>query len=195
MMKITTILKLGILGSLGALMACAKPAPSLVTENSVNLSRYVGTWYEQARLPNRFQKECVADTVAEYALNAQGQLHVVNQCQLMDGSTIVANGVGRVNRSVEPQDTANLQECVLLQPGLVFCRWFGGIIGLCVSRVTTTIRWWVHPIESICGYCLEQNRPIPVWWRPYCSLPRRKILILMPLFVNELNREASVMRA
>lgn len=109
MMKITTILKLGILGSLGALMACAKPAPSLVTENSVNLSRYVGTWYEQARLPNRFQKECVADTVAEYALNAQGQLHVVNQCQLMDGSTIIANGVGRVNRSVEPQDTAKLQ--------------------------------------------------------------------------------------
>ena len=109
MMKIATILKLGLLGGLSALMACAKPATPLITENSVNLSRYVGTWYEQARLPNRFQKDCVADTKAEYTLDEKGQLQVVNQCQLMDGSTIVANGVGRLNTSIQPQDSAKLQ--------------------------------------------------------------------------------------
>jgi len=43
--------------------ACAqKPATPLATVSQVDLDRYLGTWYEIAMLPNRFQARCVGDT-------------------------------------------------------------------------------------------------------------------------------------
>lgn len=36
--------------------------------SSLDLSRYTGKWYEIARLPNKFQKDCAADVIATYAL-------------------------------------------------------------------------------------------------------------------------------
>ena len=37
----------------------------------VDLSRYAGKWFEIARFPHRFQKDCVGST-AEYRLRADG---------------------------------------------------------------------------------------------------------------------------
>ena len=54
--------------TLAALTALAAPAP-LPTVPSVDLARYAGAWYEIALLPNRFQKQCVADTQARYQLD------------------------------------------------------------------------------------------------------------------------------
>ena len=50
----------------------------LPTVNVVDLNRYQGTWYEIARLPNRFEKdlECVTAT---YTLNTDGTIKVLNQ--------------------------------------------------------------------------------------------------------------------
>ena len=36
-----------------------------------DLTRYAGAWYEIALLPNRFQKQCVADTQARYRLDGE----------------------------------------------------------------------------------------------------------------------------
>ena len=46
----------------------------------VDLRRYAGIWHEQARLPNRFQKACAGPVTAEYTLQPDGTVQVVNRC-------------------------------------------------------------------------------------------------------------------
>ena len=62
---------------------------------SVDLERYVGTWYEQAHLPLFFQRNCVANTTAQYALREDGRIDVVNQCDDADGRRIEATAIAR----------------------------------------------------------------------------------------------------
>jgi apolipoprotein D and lipocalin family protein len=61
----------------------AEPVP-LPTVPQVDLARYAGAWYEIALLPNRFQKQCVADTQARYRLDGD-RVEVVNRCRKADG--------------------------------------------------------------------------------------------------------------
>ena len=44
-----------------AVAAVAADHPPLPTVASVDLSRYLGRWYEIALLPNRFERQCVAE--------------------------------------------------------------------------------------------------------------------------------------
>ena len=53
------------------------PPPRVV--DRVDLNRYTGTWYEIARYPNRFQKNC-AGTTATYTLRPDGKIEVINRC-------------------------------------------------------------------------------------------------------------------
>ncbi len=46
----------------------------------LDLARYSGRWYEIARFPVPFQNRCTA-TTAEYALQDDGRLSVVNSCR------------------------------------------------------------------------------------------------------------------
>ena len=62
---------------------------------TVDLTRYAGTWYEIARLPNRFQEKCAGEVVASYALRPDGRITVTNRCRTTDGETTVATGVAR----------------------------------------------------------------------------------------------------
>jgi apolipoprotein D and lipocalin family protein len=62
----------------------------------VDLQRYAGLWHEQARLPNRFQKQCAGPATAEYMLLGDGQMEVRNRCIREDGSFDEAVGVARV---------------------------------------------------------------------------------------------------
>lgn len=55
-------------------------APPLRSVDGFELDRYLGTWYEIASYPNRFQKGCVA-TTATYSLRSDGQVQVVNRCR------------------------------------------------------------------------------------------------------------------
>lgn len=61
----------------------------------VDLARYAGTWYEQARLPMYFQRKCVADTTARYRINDDGTMAVVNRCRREDGSFLQAEAIAR----------------------------------------------------------------------------------------------------
>ncbi len=54
--------------------------PDLAVVPKVEIDRYIGTWYEIARYPNRFQKECEAVT-ADYSLRDDGKIRVVNACR------------------------------------------------------------------------------------------------------------------
>ncbi len=63
----------------------------------VDLQRYLGTWYEIATIPQRFQKGCVGVT-AEYSLRKNGDIQVVNTCyrETLDGEVRTARGRARV---------------------------------------------------------------------------------------------------
>jgi apolipoprotein D and lipocalin family protein len=71
----------------------ARTAP-LESIASLDLPRYLGRWYEIAKFPNRFQKQCVANTTAEYSMDA-GAVKVVNRCQLANGGMQEAVGTAR----------------------------------------------------------------------------------------------------
>ena len=63
-----------------------KALPPLDVVSEVDLQRYVGTWYEIARLPNWFQKQCTGDVTATYTLLNDGAIKVVNSCRKRTGS-------------------------------------------------------------------------------------------------------------
>jgi len=79
--------------------ACQGPQPEsapLATVPAVDLDRYVGQWYEIAKIPNRFQRQCISDTSANYARNADGSIAVVNRCRTRDGQFDEARAVARM---------------------------------------------------------------------------------------------------
>ena len=72
-------------------------APDLKTVPKVDLQKYSGVWYEIARLPNEFQKECAGDVSAEYSLVEGGKIKVVNRCrETSKAKPKEAEGVARV---------------------------------------------------------------------------------------------------
>ena len=66
-----------------------KPPPQTM---QVDLQRYQGTWYELARLPMFFQRNCV-QSEAHYGLRDDGRIDVTNRCRDKDGEWIEAKGV------------------------------------------------------------------------------------------------------
>jgi apolipoprotein D and lipocalin family protein len=80
--------------------------PPLRIVAHVDLSRYLGTWYEIARLPNRFQNGCLGSS-AEYSLREDGDIAVLNSCRdAEDGSLRKARGHAWV---VDPISNARLK--------------------------------------------------------------------------------------
>ena len=82
-----------------ALAACEQPpvnrnaATPLATVERVDLDRYLGRWYELARFPNSFERDCWAVT-ATYSKNADGAVKVMNACRkgALNGPEDVAEG-------------------------------------------------------------------------------------------------------
>lgn len=83
----------------GLLAGCAsqkaQKAPPLPTVDHVALDRYAGTWYEIARLPNRFQTRCARNVKAQYQL-VDGGMQVLNSCVQANGETQTARGFAKV---------------------------------------------------------------------------------------------------
>ncbi|WP_293660448.1 lipocalin family protein [Rhodoferax sp. OV413] len=72
----------------------AVPAPLQPVE-SIELPRYMGTWYEIAKYPNSFQKKCFRNTRADYQAQPDGTVRVLNRCVTADGQTTEAVGSAR----------------------------------------------------------------------------------------------------
>lgn len=79
----------------GTLAGAQSPVAPLVTIASLDVPRYMGTWFEIAKYPNQFQTQCVADTQADYQLQAQGTVQVTNRCRQGDGRLKEAIGEAR----------------------------------------------------------------------------------------------------
>lgn len=69
--------------------------PDLSTVASLDLSRYLGTWYEIARLPIRFEDADCTDVSAHYSLDADGGIRVQNRCFTAKGELEEAVGQAR----------------------------------------------------------------------------------------------------
>jgi apolipoprotein D and lipocalin family protein len=78
---------LAALAAATALVGCAisstEQEPPKTVEQ-VDLQRYQGLWYEQARLPMFFQRNC-AQSEAFYELQEGGTLGVTNRCRTLEG--------------------------------------------------------------------------------------------------------------
>ena len=61
------------------------------TAGYIDLERYQGTWYELARLPLYFQRNC-AQSQAHYTLKNDGTVAVTNRCRTLDGEWQQAEG-------------------------------------------------------------------------------------------------------
>jgi apolipoprotein D and lipocalin family protein len=94
---------LGLLAAWIALSATplAQEAPLRVVPD-LDYTRYSGTWYEIARLPNRFQRKCVGDVRADYSLRDDGRLTVTNRCRTEDGTIDGATGEARPVKGQPP---------------------------------------------------------------------------------------------
>src|SRR3982751_5765726 len=76
------------------------------TVGHVDLSRYIGKWYEVARYPNRFEKNCISDVTADYSLREAGTIEVLNSCRQADGRVKSSKGSAKV---VDKQSNAKLK--------------------------------------------------------------------------------------
>ncbi len=85
--------------------ASAADAPGpLSTIAALDVPRYMGTWYEIAKFPNRFQKKCAGFTKATYSVLADGSVQVDNRCRTDSGELEAAIGVARqVGGSASPR--------------------------------------------------------------------------------------------
>jgi apolipoprotein D and lipocalin family protein len=99
---VATLVPLGICFFPGVLFAQAVSPRPLEVVPTVDLVRYAGVWYEIARVPNRFQKACLSDVTATYALLDDGQILVVNRCRTAAGEVKEAEGKARRKGDDEP---------------------------------------------------------------------------------------------
>ena len=67
--------------------------PSIPTVKNFDLNRYLGVWYEAARLPNSFEHG-MSEVQAEYMLNSDGTLRIVNS-GMRNGERKFVTGVGK----------------------------------------------------------------------------------------------------
>jgi apolipoprotein D and lipocalin family protein len=92
---IATLLTAAPVALLGMGARESLPPPDVVPQ--VDLNRYMGTWYEVARFPHRFEEGCVA-VKATYALREDGTVDVLNECrkESLDGPLKAAKGRARI---------------------------------------------------------------------------------------------------
>ncbi|UVJ46442.1 lipocalin family protein [Pseudomonas sp. LS1212] len=86
-----------LLGSLFAgllLTGCANSGTGAIppkTVEKVDFKRYQGTWYELARMPMYFQRDC-AQSEAHYTLRPDATIGVLNRCRTLEGKWEAATG-------------------------------------------------------------------------------------------------------
>ncbi len=76
------------------------------TVKYVDLKKYAGLWYEIAKIPNRFQKQCVKGTTAQYELRENGEISVINSCIDKNNELDKTDGVARI---VDNKSNAKLE--------------------------------------------------------------------------------------
>ena len=106
---------LAILTAVSAISAFGQTAEKNVTAVAkVDLQKYSGKWFEIAKYPNKFQKQCVGNTTATYTVKPDNKLEVLNQCLTKDGTSSSAKAAGKI---ADKQSNAKLK--VRFAPGFL----------------------------------------------------------------------------
>jgi apolipoprotein D and lipocalin family protein len=66
----------------------ATKAGTVTSMKNFDLNRYLGRWYEIARLPMMFNPKCKSDIYSTYSIESNSKVKVDNQCLQVDGKTI-----------------------------------------------------------------------------------------------------------
>lgn len=104
----------------------AQAPPPLQPLPSLDVAAYMGNWYQVLWFPNRYQKQCVADTSALYRDLGHGAVEVTNRCRTADGSTDSVAGVARPPAGVSSVVAGKLQPARLEVSFLpAWLRWTG----------------------------------------------------------------------
>lgn len=82
----------------GTTTASAATAPTKPVA-SVDLSRYVGSWFQLAAIPAIFEVQCARNSKANYAANADGTVAVTNTCKTWFGTTSSVTGKAKVQNT------------------------------------------------------------------------------------------------
>ncbi len=93
--SLISILGLLLIGLGSSQVMAQQGDQSVKTIAALDVSRYLGTWYEIAKFPNWFQKKCVSNTKAVYTAKPDGNLRVLNSCKTATGETSEAEGLAR----------------------------------------------------------------------------------------------------
>ena len=95
-----------VVSALVAGLVARKTHKPLATAPAVDLQRYTGTWYEIARMPEKYEKDCASDATATYDLTIDGGLRIVNRCRRRDGG--IKRAIGRAEVE-DPETNAKLR--------------------------------------------------------------------------------------
>lgn len=76
-----------------AFFGCSSSYPELPVVKTVDLQRYVGQWYEIAKLPNSFEKGLTCVT-ATYEIKANGDIKVTNAGYKTDEPNVLKTATG-----------------------------------------------------------------------------------------------------
>lgn len=106
------------------------------TAEYVDLNRYIGLWYEVASIPQSFQKQCVANTTAEYSFGEEGLIVVNNSCETKSGERSASEGRAKV---VDATSNAKLKVTFVKLLDWVFA--FGG-------------NYWILDVDAGYNYAL-----------------------------------------
>src|SRR5690606_5445119 len=118
-LKMNTLVKSVVaVPALTLLSLSMMPRAETVTRQAVeqvDIQQYAGGRHEIADLPMYFQRKCVSDISAQYEVNADQTMSVLNSCRIANGEMISSEGVAY------PQNKGNSKLKVsFLPPGL---RW------------------------------------------------------------------------
>lgn len=124
-------------------VACSLQA--LETVPHVDLDRYMGKWYEIARLPNKHQMDCASNPVATYIKNDDGTYTLVHTCVNKDGS------VQKVEAPMWAADATNAKLKV-------------GVIDFPVLRSLFAVNYWIIYLTPDYSYAVVSEPKQKYLW-------------------------------
>lgn len=90
-LKLSIVVPLVVIVSFGCSVHSNNSTPPPTPVDKVELDRYLGQWYSVARIPNRFEKNCL-QSKADYSLGDNNTIKVVNSCPTKSGDLKMVEG-------------------------------------------------------------------------------------------------------
>lgn len=136
----------------------------------IDAKRYMGTWYEIGKYPFFWENRC-SHAIADYSLQSDGSIHVVNTCY---------NSLGCKNKSRKYPGRKDL--CVVSQmSGKATPTGYPGVYNLKFDRVPFTSKYIVLWVSEDYSYALVGSDRSEVFW-----ILSRKPVMKSEVYTNQI---------